>query len=366
MYKYFIESTDTLFNIENFKIDSPLHIKSLDGSYLSCQESNPQVGFSTAIKEITDRQKWLIEKHENQKDIFYIRCLFNRYNHTQYLGCPNRNNNVFLYTTKNNYTKWSITRLRNNIFVIKYAGTKFDIKSVTIVVARYNEDIDWVNAYDDISIIYNKGRAPDSEHKHLITIPNIGREGNTYLYHIIKNYNKLSKRTIFTQGNPFTHNETILFGVDNYEKTLDIQPLGLRYLKEHNKPPKELIDKYKVRTGFGLEYLVVNIDKNINYIKPHWFFDFGISLLQKSYMERFPNSKSLIQSFLNRSKYNHNKSVDCIRFTFCALFSLTKANIQKHAISVYEKLLEELTSYDSQGGVNGYILERLWLFIFED
>jgi hypothetical protein len=50
--------------------------------------------------------------------------------------------------------------------------------------------------------------------------------------------------------------------------------------------------------------------------------------------------------------------------SFCGLFSVKKENIKIHEISFYGKLLNELISYNSQGGENGYILERLWLFLF--
>lgn len=69
-----------------------------------------------------------------------------------------------------------------------------------IVVAHYNEDLSWLKDEVDACSIYSKGgdkNAPQYPHHKL---PNIGREGHTYLYHIIKRYDTLADVTIFLQG----------------------------------------------------------------------------------------------------------------------------------------------------------------------
>ena len=58
-----------------------------------------------------------------------------------------------------------------------------------IVVARYNEDIEWLNNYKNV-IIYNKGEKVQTKHK-VIELPNIGREAHTIFYHICENYENL-------------------------------------------------------------------------------------------------------------------------------------------------------------------------------
>lgn len=75
---------------------------------------------------------------------------------------------------------------------------------VTIVVAKYNEDIKWTNMLkgDFKLIVYDKGQSLDSGHEFL---PNIGREAHTYLHHIVSNWDNLSEHTIFLQGWPFDH-----------------------------------------------------------------------------------------------------------------------------------------------------------------
>jgi hypothetical protein len=70
-----------------------------------------------------------------------------------------------------------------------------------LIVARYNENLDWLNKINFESVIYNKGDI-DSNY---INLPNIGREADTYLNYILSNYNNLSDITVFTQANPFDH-----------------------------------------------------------------------------------------------------------------------------------------------------------------
>lgn len=80
-------------------------------------------------------------------------------------------------------------------------------KKIEICVARYNENTDWLNntQFNNFSkIIYNKGpsclsiKTPEKceERK----LDNVGREGHTFLYHIINNYENLADVTIFLPG----------------------------------------------------------------------------------------------------------------------------------------------------------------------
>ena len=73
-----------------------------------------------------------------------------------------------------------------------------------IVVARYNEDIEWTKQFQNV-IIYNKGEKLQDENINEVKLPNVGKEGHTYYTHICENYDKLEDYTIFVQGSPFEH-----------------------------------------------------------------------------------------------------------------------------------------------------------------
>lgn len=84
-----------------------------------------------------------------------------------------------------------------------------NIPSYTLVVAKYNEDMNWLNFMEPSSIIiYDKGSTPIPDKIDEINIYkrlNLGRESETYLFHIINNYYNLPEYLIFVQGNPFDH-----------------------------------------------------------------------------------------------------------------------------------------------------------------
>mmetsp|Transcript_72589 Transcript_72589/g.132606 ORF Transcript_72589/g.132606 Transcript_72589/m.132606 type:complete len:442 (-) Transcript_72589:113-1438(-) len=72
-------------------------------------------------------------------------------------------------------------------------------ESIEVVMARYDEDIEWSDPYLHVRTVYCK------DQKNMVSgcsalLPNVGREGHTYLYHIVKNYDKLAQWTVFTQA----------------------------------------------------------------------------------------------------------------------------------------------------------------------
>jgi hypothetical protein len=84
------------------------------------------------------------------------------------------------------------------------------MNKTTIVVSRFNENLDWLNevAHTMNVIVYNKGEPLelDSNNRvNIINLPNTGRDCHTIFFHIFENYDDLSDFTIFLQGNPLDH-----------------------------------------------------------------------------------------------------------------------------------------------------------------
>jgi hypothetical protein len=101
--------------------------------------------------------------------------------------------------------------------------------SVQIVIARYEESIDWIKDLSVDYVIYNKGsKIPESEidPNKVIDVPNQGREAETYLRYIIDNYNKIPDFVIFLQGNPFDHCPAILHNIENIDFSQEFFSLG--------------------------------------------------------------------------------------------------------------------------------------------
>lgn len=74
-----------------------------------------------------------------------------------------------------------------------------------LVVARYTEDIGWLDNWPDVATVYNKGPRldrPDDPRIDVIELPNRGREAGTWLHHICHNYHDLAAWTFFAQATP--------------------------------------------------------------------------------------------------------------------------------------------------------------------
>jgi len=75
-----------------------------------------------------------------------------------------------------------------------------------LIVARYNEGVDWVDCFGTYTI-YNKGR-DDLATRHRsnsVRLPNVGREAHSYLHHIVENYDSLEDVLVFSQGSYRSH-----------------------------------------------------------------------------------------------------------------------------------------------------------------
>jgi len=98
-----------------------------------------------------------------------------------------------------------------------------------IVVARYNEDLEWSKQFLNV-IIYNKGIKLTNDFNQIL-LNNVGREGHTYYKHIYDNYDNLAEYTIFLQGNPFDHSPNIISNLNNYINNKELN-IDFEFLSE--------------------------------------------------------------------------------------------------------------------------------------
>ena len=355
------------FQIDSFKLNSLIEIIYIDNEkrthYLSASADSNEIIFEPD-EDGSGRQKWIIENEPDDPMICYIKTAYYHKMNVKYIGCPNKSGLAYLYTSKNIYTQWSIQYLGELNYQLRYTGEKFNPSEVNLVVSRFLEPINWVMAYNDIAVVYNKGNAIFGFNR-IINIENVGREGHTYLYHIKQNYKELANTTIFIQADPFAHNPTILFGIDNYFRFDPLQPLGLRYLKDWNLPPNEYIKANKTVTDYGLEYLKNVANGNLIC---DGFHDVGMIEIRKDVDKLYPEcrNRTVVEGFLSRAKFPFRSTIKQISFTFCALFAVHRNRILHYRVEVFQNLLNELIRKNNQGGVNGYILEKTWLYIFDN
>lgn len=121
-------------------------------------------------------------------------------------------------------------------------------KNFELVITRYNEDISWSDNYIDYRTIYNKGN--ENVSYQYIKKQNIGRDGETPLYHIINNYNNLSDVTFFCQGAINDRNDQII-SMENWRNYIKFENNHLYGFHERNDLPNknENFCNYPIKFG---------------------------------------------------------------------------------------------------------------------
>jgi hypothetical protein len=189
------------------------------------------------------------------------------------------------------------------------------MNKIDVVIARYNENLSWCKFIDeDIKLfIYNKG---DDYIDNSIKLDNIGRESDTFINHIIKNYNDINEYTIFLQGDPFFHYNKIIEFINEKKFTGGITPLSYRM---------EVDDIEGMPNHGGLKIKDVLEDMSI------------------------PYNMNMLFKFAAGAQY-------CVHREF----------IINKSLSWWEKLYEIHNKYVSLPGISGspWIFERLWPLIW--
>lgn len=118
-----------------------------------------------------------------------------------------------------------------------------------LVVARYKEDISWLERVDFAVTVYNTGPRMDCtiRHVHVIDMPNVKRESGAYLQHIVTRYDSLADVTFFCQGHPFDHSHDF---VERLAHAYD-EPTCLSYQYLPDIPDQWIKDLDLVTEKFG-------------------------------------------------------------------------------------------------------------------
>ena len=80
-----------------------------------------------------------------------------------------------------------------------------------VVISAADEDLSWLVHFNQMFLthltVYTKGNAllPLGMRTNVVRLENIGREGETLMYHIVTNYRALKDVLVFFQANPFNH-----------------------------------------------------------------------------------------------------------------------------------------------------------------
>jgi hypothetical protein len=167
--------------------------------------------------------------------------------------------------------------------------------TMNIVVARYNENLDWTNELKNV-IVYNKGIPLNIQNE--LFLPNVGREGHTYYTYICDNYDNLGDYTMFLQGNPFEYqppdimSKIIQYNNLEFDLSLDFIFLsniadcnlsgcphhrGLPLKEVYEKLFKEYKEELPFNFGVGAQFIV---SKKSILKRPKTFYEEIVKLLE--------------------------------------------------------------------------------------
>jgi hypothetical protein len=194
-------------------------------------------------------------------------------------------------------------------------------RSFEIVVAKFKEDVSWTDCYPANATVYSKDQ--DDNLTRYVKLPNLGREGGSYLHHIVNNYDQLAARTFFAQGDPFPH------------PTIAISDYAT------NASP------FAVATNN-----VQSMDWTVPWSKPDQRMD-----------------SRVLQDFLRLTECD--PTIQSFRWTQGAQFALDREQIQKRSRSYYQRLLtitqQKTVSLDAKLFDNhsiAWLFELFWRNIF--
>ena len=206
--------------------------------------------------------------------------------------------------------------------------TKEPLKDYEIVVAHYNEKLDWLAPKADHAHVYHKGTDLQSPSTMKLygweKLPNVGREAHTYLHHIINNYETLPEYTVFLQGEglapPFCY------------RTFDA---WLNQIKKNVTCPVSLT------VGMGKV--------------------FHISKWKKEYDSGLMRPTKLTLGELYKELFG-TQPPNTIPSCLSGCVAATRHMIRKHPIEFYKKAISFVD--DHVNPEEGHYYERLWNVIF--
>lgn len=208
-----------------------------------------------------------------------------------------------------------------------------------IVVAHYNENLQWLEHIFDEVTIYSKGDAPANDFERTFSLPNIGREGHTFLYHIVSRYDTLADTTLFLQGEIHAWKEgtpphTELSLPELCERSLTLTGLSAM--------------------GFGLPGM---FDK---WNSMEWDKD------PRRWLER--RGKGMRMSDLTPAQFWYfifnTEHPESVAWTGSGIFAVTSKAIRRRPLSFWQNLLEYFEMLNHANPEEGHFLERFWMSIF--
>lgn len=212
------------------------------------------------------------------------------------------------------------------------------VRRPTLVIAYYNEDLSWMKDFNldifNVEIYMKYHKNPVSPDYKCISLPNVGRDGGSYLSYIVTNYHNLPNIVLFTTG-----------GVNMPERYKMFKYIYDNYLQVEQKG----YCAYTIRGVFHPEFTINNYTCTTpeNQCKTSKLIPAKVRPFGKWYQHYIDSDLSKIQKL----------GVD-----FKGVFAVSKKSILQHPLVLYKELLTQHHTGDNIEVV--HYMERLWKSLF--
>jgi precorrin-6B methylase 2 len=204
-------------------------------------------------------------------------------------------------------------------------------KRTQVIIAHYEEDLEWLKCLDPKKyniFVYDKG--PSSGYPNAKRLENLGREGHTYLTHIVDNYDNLSEIVVFLQG-------TIIDHLDENDPRCE----------EDREPADHRINMFVEMLINTARVSGRSANAGVHMEGP-WSAGNGF---------RIPGSPETMGEWFERM--TNTRFEGCPAWYKNALFAVRRDYVKRRPLTVYKRMQNEMTSH----GVHpycGHYLERGW------
>eukprot|EP00471_Norrisiella_sphaerica_P012810 CAMPEP_0184501888 /NCGR_PEP_ID=MMETSP0113_2-20130426/48852_1 /TAXON_ID=91329 /ORGANISM="Norrisiella sphaerica, Strain BC52" /LENGTH=362 /DNA_ID=CAMNT_0026890819 /DNA_START=44 /DNA_END=1132 /DNA_ORIENTATION=+ len=255
--------------------------------------------------------------------------------------------------------------------------SSFVKSSVEIVLSHYEEDLEWVTdtQYSSFDFtIYSKRPAEDAEWRFgnrfkYVHLPNVGREGHTYLHHIVANYDSLAEWTVFSQA------ASPNWGFRANSKESGHMCSGVKFM-DYTRPNEEgFFMIHTVASHLPQGYQSDRLDMMFHNASAiggrcpfngaegwgSWWFEPDHPVI--AFKEQQPNAYD-VMDFYNLVLDWPKKQLYSVTLNFAngARFAVSRNRIRSRSVEYYRRLLDALSHHKNP--IEGFFLETMWYDVF--
>lgn len=223
------------------------------------------------------------------------------------------------------------SRVNSHVNPERFTPNVSVVPEYEFVIAHFNEDLSWLDKYSNHTHVYHKGKetVPWYQFRQWDRLPNVGREGHTYLHHIITSYDHLADVTVFLPGDVSSDKK-----VHTYSDLFQYVTIAKMRGESHKNKVSRMVHWGRIHHS------------NKNRVK----------LENKTMLKA---NLTLGEFWEEIFGYPHPHSVPV---QLREAFAVSRKLIHRHPKSFYEKIMPYLNSHPDPE--YGHYMERFWIAIF--